>query len=188
MTDTKRTLAIELDAEQRRQLRMLRSSPAMGEDATLEQVIAYILSSVCDGVRRSGSWEAHAVTMMFGDWHWEPPPLCSACEFEVLDEDDALEIESKRCEGCLIELIDAWEQTLPEDEDDEAGRFELCSRAYAGESDALRACWDQLKAAGLCGDTRGLAPEATPVRCNGDAEPRRAVSDESPGTRDPAGR
>lgn len=185
--EKKRTVSIELTAEQRRLLRMLRTSPAMGTDATLEQVIAYILSSVCDGVRREGSWEAGCVASMFGDWYWEPPPLCSVCEFEVLDEDDELEIESKRCETCLIRLVDDWEQSLPEDA---AEQLELCERAFAREPppEALRHCWERMKADGFTGPAGELlAPEATPVQCNGDAKSGRATSDALPSADDSKG-
>lgn len=183
----KQSVSIELTAEQRRLLRMLRTSPAVGPDATLEQVISYIMSSVCDGVRREGSWEHGCVASMFGDWYWEPPPLCSVCEFEVLDEDDPLEMESKRCETCLVRLVDDWEQSLSEDAEEQLG---LCARAFAREPapDALRHCWERMKADGFTGPTGELlAPAATPVQCNGDAESGRSVSNPVSGAVDPKG-
>lgn len=191
-------LQLELTSEQRKHLRWLRTSPAIGDgNATLEQVVAYLVSSICDGLRRPGSWERGVVDQLFGDWHWEPPPLCGHCEFDLLDEDDALDMLTKHCETCRVDVIDAWEQKLLEAEPAPApvevwsaianyAPYVLAQRAYNGDREAVAEAWKQC--GGCAGCAAKLAPEATPVQCNGDAEPGRPVSDEVPDPDDSEGR
>ena len=108
-------ITIELSTEQRLQLRVLRSSPAMGGSegnrCTLEEILSYIVASVCDGIRRPGSWERGCVASMFGEWDVEAP-ICRFCGYELVDEDEPLEWEMKHCETCLLEAIDEWAQHL----------------------------------------------------------------------------
>jgi hypothetical protein len=157
MNAAEKVISITLTAEQRRLLRMLRSSPAMGANATLEQVIEYAVASICDGVRREGSWEAGCVASLFGEWSYEPPPCCPVCEFDLLDEDDPFEMETKHCEACLIRLIDEWEQSFMGEEEDRPAaadpRFELCDRAFNGDPSALRECWQRIQAEGFKRET-----------------------------------
>lgn len=164
MTDS-RKIEIELSKEQRQLLRCLRDSQAIGNaEAPLEEVLQYLVASICDGVRRPGAWERQCVLQIFGDWSYLPP-MCAHCEFELLDEDNAGEMESKHCADCLLHLADEWEQKLlaelPGDElPPEDPRFELCDRAFKLDPDALLECFKQSGGCPKCAAAATPAPAA----------------------------
>lgn len=64
-------ITLTLTDHQVHYLTALRFSEAMGgptSKASLETVLAYVVASVADGVRRPGSWERQSIEPMFGSF------------------------------------------------------------------------------------------------------------------------
>lgn len=64
-------ISIEVDPETFELLRVLGKSYAVGGHGTVAQVVAHLVHSAADGVRRPGSWERGWVEQAFGGGDWE---------------------------------------------------------------------------------------------------------------------
>ncbi len=181
-----KTLTIELSAQQCRCLRMLSKSPAVGDgNATLEDVVLHLVASMVQGVEREGSWENGVVQSLFGEWGYEPAPLCQHCACNMLDEEKPLEVETQHCTDCLVDLAYDFEQAhqdehYPHDDFTEELQlradadpvFDLCAKASAGDAAALlevykrKPCthvdlWEQARA--HVAAVQAVPPEGAPI-------------------------
>lgn len=71
----KHTIKLIVSAEQLAYLRMLRTSQATPGEP-VEGILRYLVASICDGIRREGSWEHQCVLQIFGEYsdHGSPDP------------------------------------------------------------------------------------------------------------------